>query len=192
MSFKTDYMRHRCELRDTTRQNQHRNTRQGPLEKGGGKPTTLRFRLPFTAMTEAIVDTIFPFQTAILDCVATLENPRNSPHQELARFFDALIVCYDENTGGNRPLLCSVRHDGSGVNNIVTTGTHRISLKVRYFDTFTCRHFDDEISLYPSNPTPMWPAQHVAPKNIPLWATLRRYGISEITMLFDSNVNNKS
>ena len=59
------------------------------------------------------MSTIAPLGTALLDCNATIENPRASSEDsdDLSLIFDALILCYDEETEANTPTtVCSVRH----------------------------------------------------------------------------------
>ena len=73
------------------------------------------------------MSTIAPLGTALLDCNATIENPRASSEDsdDLSLIFDAL---YDEETEANTPTVCSVRHKRVSRNKILPAGEYRLLL----------------------------------------------------------------
>ena len=73
---------------------------------------------------------VFPFESATLNCIATLENPKDSPVEDLVMFFDMLILCYDKNYGENHPTVCSVHYDRSSVHDILVVGALDLTLNM--------------------------------------------------------------
>ena len=87
---------------------------------------------PLSPPQRYLSSTIAPLGTALLDCNATIENPRASSEDsdDLSLIFDALILCYDEETEANTPTVCSVRHKRASRNEILPAGEYRLLLTV--------------------------------------------------------------
>ena len=87
-----------------------------------------------------IMSTIAPLGAALLDCNATIKNPRaySEDSGDLSLIFDALVLCYDEEIEANTPTVCNVRHKRASRNEILPAGEYRLLLTVWVYYVSRC------------------------------------------------------